>query len=166
MCPTQPESRFARATITIRRCDALRAQGAMPCTGIAVSRAHHTLHLSVQSTRDYWLGQWDWNSVSGVYLSRISKVTRYRLTELDLHSRTRLRGLTYHNLREWHIESNRALAFMLALALALALAKAQSWARLSHILALGAVSISKYRNYEYGTRDCFPQISSSYWVNL
>lgn len=131
-----------------------------PCHG----HTTRTLHLSVQSTRDYWLGQWDWNSVSGVYLSRISKVTRYRLTELDLHSRTRLRGLTYHNLREWHIQSNRALAFMLALALALA--KAQSWARLSHILALGAVSISKYRNYEYGTRDCFLQISSSYWVNL
>lgn len=69
------------------------------CHGRTAHRATRTFERTIDvSEASYWLGQWDRNSVSGVYLSRISKVTRYHFElELDLHSPTR-----YRDLRKWH----------------------------------------------------------------
>lgn len=114
-------ARRSRGKRESRFVDAMqRAQGAMPShryRGVTGTRHTH-IKLTIDE-RGYWLGQWDWNSVSGVYLSRISKVTRYRLTESSIYSLRRVIA-TYAN----DIEFNRVLL------------EAQSWARLSHTLAL------------------------------
>lgn len=116
------------------RCATHRAQGAMPCTDIAVSRAYRT-HITFKRTID------------AIELSLLARSVRleecqWRISVSDIKSHSvsfnRARftfpyTFTRYNLslaREWHIESNRALVLVLALA------KAQSWAQLSHISAL------------------------------